>query len=509
MFMNCGELESISSSELSSIVPSSSDTIDQSASHEVAPIPIADLMCPIQTLNPSLKSTPSFNSKKKISSISLNGSIEIYWDWEVLRDKGAPDLKLNKNLAFNSNSIDGPPRFYKTEYGEKFAILPMSISYRSPIGANDLPSRALTSSDIVFDSSKTSQATNGKYNHKGHGSGWFSGNCSEADYDNQMWIYGLWSSDGVKFDALAHHEFYPKTCPTATTSAWVNSIHHLTSTDSGATFSPKPYVPYYETGKSNSDRLVIIPKPSGYVNQEPLYNFGFYHPSNIVKEGEFYYAIVMINMLTGRIKTNGTKKEALVNGGFAMIRTKNTSVPGGWDIYSNRGWHKMSAGGYIGMGGYITPKIFLEHKSNSPYSDYPAGGQNMTYSLVQHQETGQWVAFGYSNQGATTVSYSLTDSLHTPKWGAITPVIGAPSIPAMGYPSIASQDSPGYVFQFIDNEPYLYFMAPNREAEVPGTLLNYVIKSGLSKQKPHVDFKISNNLASRSIWRVKLKVKTK
>ncbi len=511
-FINCSELNP---SEYSAIINSESPGGETAPSPTPVTPPVPPTPNPVLNCNnPAEANNPLCQKAAKvISTITVDGDYEIYWDWEKHHDKSAPILRASEHVSFNSNTIDGPPRFFKDNSGERFAIMPMSVNYRVPINTQGYPARALASTDIVFNSSITQRSPSGQYYHRAYEDGvWLSGSCSEADYDNQIWIFGLWSANGINFDALAHQEFYPKTCPEGTTHAWVNSVIHLSSSDGGDSFRPKPYTPYNETGQSNSNRLVLIPKPSGLVDQDNMFTYGFYHPSNIVQEDDYYYSIVMINMLTGELKTNQqdpSKKESLVNGGFAMIRTQDTSVPGGWAIYTDTGWQTMNANSYIGMGGAINPKIFLEHPSNSPYSNYPSGGQNMTYSLVQHTETKEWLAFGYSNQGGTTVQYSLTQSLSQPNWGDITPVLGVPAIPAIGYPSISSEVSDGFVYQFIDNEPYLYFVAQNKDTVREGSMLYNLIQSGKLKQKPGVDYEVSDDIISRSVWRVKLKVETK
>jgi hypothetical protein len=419
-----------------------------------------------------------------ITGISTTGAVELAWDWEVYHDPQAKQLTYTKSGTMPTNTLDGPARFFRNASGGLFVLAPMGVNYRIPLNSDFRPQRALNAGDRIFDSTITTAAANGQYYHVGYGQNWLSGSCVQADYDNLYWVYGLWSADGTNFSALTHHEFYPGVCPENTTAPWIAAVGHMTSNNGGASFLPSAYTPYGSGGKSNASRLVLVPRPYQAGDPQKI-TYGFYEPSNIVKEGSYYYALVMTQMWNGQIDSTGA---ALVNGGFSMIRTTNVGRSTGWQIYAD-GWQPLDPNSYIGAN--FQPTLFHQQSSYSPYTTYPAGGQSLGMSLVQHQGTGQWIAVGYSNQGATTVQFTLTNSLASPNWGPIRPISGAPAMPTGAYPAIMSPNSPGYVFQYVDDAPYLYFVSPNNSSYVP---------SGAGRSV--------SSIVSRSYWRIKLAIST-
>lgn len=385
---------------------------------------------------------------------ALSSQPTLVWSWPSLHDPTAPTFTGSNG---SSNTFDAPIKFFRDADGNLFTIAANGVNYRLPFTASFLPARALTSADKLFDSSKTVSAGAGQYFHVGNANGYLSGSCVEADYDNLIWVFGLWSDDGRAFSALAHHEFYPDTCPQGSLAPWITATHHLTSNNGGASFLPAAYTPYAQSGLSNAGRLVLVPRPSG-ANDPQYVTYGFLHPSNIVKEGSYHYATVMGALWTGQVNAQG---HGLNRGGLVMIRTLNPATPGGWQVYTSSGWQAINRAMWQGLGdasGGQGVKLFLEHANYDPYTEYPRGGQNMTYSLVQHLKTGKWIAFGHSNQGATTVQYSVSDSLANPNWGPITVVEGAPVLQSNQYASLVSHGDFGYVFQYVNDTPYLYYV---------------------------------------------------
>jgi len=417
---------------------------------------------------------------REITRIVAEGSIEQVWDWEDYHNPAAITYRGTNGAC---NTFDAPPHFWKDADGNVYCIAANGVNYRVPFTADFKPKRQLSANDIVFNSARTYPADGDRFYHKGYGEMYLAGSCTEADYDNNIWVFSLWTDDGKNIFALGHHEFYPRTCPVGTTAPWINAIHHLSSSDSGRTFLPKAYMPFELSGISNSDRLVLIPKPWDASNPDHI-NYGFYHPSNIVKEGEYYYAAVEGNFWLGTTRGD----YGLHEGGLVLIRTKEVSVPTGWQVYTENGWEAIDHQTYQGSGGQEV-KLWLKHGPYDPYHEYPRGGQLMSFSLVRHINSGKWIALGYSNQGAVTVHYALTNSLSDPDFGPITAVENAPVLNLGQYMSLVSHDSPGQVFQFVNDEAYLYFVAPNNAPQIP-----------LQLQKPVTD------AHSRSLWRVPVRI---
>src|SRR5262249_41054130 len=154
------------------------------------------------------------------------------------------------------------------------------------------------------------------------------------DYDNNIWLYGFWSTGGAVY-SLAHHEYYRYCSPyvananSTVNRYWTSGIHHLSSLDGGNLFLPKPYYPYRLTGKPNSSRLVLVPQPSSAYS-----NFGVYGPmmpSNIAYENGYYYAFADYLEPTDSSSTR-------VRSGIIMYRTTKIESPEGWEVLTASGW---------------------------------------------------------------------------------------------------------------------------------------------------------------------------
>ena len=430
-----------------------------------------------------LTDTLRFNVKELtagILNITANpDSFELVWDWEIYHD---PQAITYSGTNGKCNTFDAPPHFWKDSRENIFCIAANGVNYRVPFNDDFTPQRILTQTDIIFNSAETISADDGKYYHQGYGSGYLAGSCEEFNYDNNIWVFGMWTDDGENIYALGHHEFYPRTCPVGTTAPWINAVHYLTSDDGGTSFRPQPYTPYSQSNERNNSRLILTPQPWDATNPDYI-NYGFYHPSNIVREGNYYYAAVEGNFWLGTLNSSD---HGLHEGGLVLIRTKQPESPLNWQVYTENGWKTVDHNTIQGRNGQEV-KLFLQQSSYSPYDQYPSGGQLLSFSLVQHIDSGQWIVLGYSNQGATTVQYSLSNTLKEPDFSVIKNVENAPVLNLGRYMNLVDHRSPGYVFQYTGNGPYLYFIAPNNDSVIPQQLQNTV----------------SDN-HSRSIWRVLL-----
>jgi hypothetical protein len=127
---------------------------------------------------------------------------------------------------------------------------------------------------------------------------------SEAwgDFGHHQWIGSPFTEDGKVFYALAHSEWYAclqygadpvKGCSVGNNqmSSWVNGITMFASSDGGASWSP--------LGGNNAAHVAFAPSmqyPADWeywTFGENIRNYGFFHPSNIVKENAYYYAVVL------------------------------------------------------------------------------------------------------------------------------------------------------------------------------------------------------------------------
>ena len=113
----------------------------------------------------------------------------------------------------------------------------------------------------------------------------FAGRHSDRpeDYSDRIWIASTWSEDGRTIFALGHDEYqahrHPGRCRFATyAECWWNAIVLLRSDDGGRNFSRV------------GDRPVATIPSRQDIDQG--HSRGFYEPSNIVKRGDAYYALI-------------------------------------------------------------------------------------------------------------------------------------------------------------------------------------------------------------------------
>jgi hypothetical protein len=118
-------------------------------------------------------------------------------------------------------------------------------------------------------------------------------NKTFPQFDYHNWLFSPYILDDHSLVALAHSEWYgclkysddsPLSCKKSRnqTNIWANAITLYQSGDNGASWS----------------RIGIIERPESYpesfkdVWPPKMINFGFFHPSNIIREGNRYYAFV-------------------------------------------------------------------------------------------------------------------------------------------------------------------------------------------------------------------------
>jgi hypothetical protein len=231
----------------------------------------------------------------------------------------------------------------------------------------------------------------------------------EGSYNNRHWLFGKYAlADGSVY-ALAHHEWY-QTMKTVDghpgfngyalfNRRWVNGIKWLKSTNNGASWSQK--------GNLTSADLVVIPEPWSTQSRDTL--FGYFHPSNIVKEGSYYYAFVDSRQLRG-----GTN---LLECGFITIRTDDLEKANSWEFWNGSGWTIISAGSYQGGQGSNQPYIFFKVTGNDPYSADP-GSISMAQAIRYHVPTGMWLLFGSNASLTNCFCYCASATLATPQFEA-------------------------------------------------------------------------------------------
>ncbi|MCB0384691.1 MAG: hypothetical protein KDD43_04795, partial [Bdellovibrionales bacterium] len=369
------------------------------------------------------------------------------------------------HYGFDSKGIpfglwpDGPIHPWKNHRNEIFFNIPHSENYAVRVPDWNRPETWTLVTNKIFDSRLTVPGpTGGQFFHQG-------GHCNthiftEADYDNRLWLMGFWS-EGSVVSAIAHHEWY-RECDrgyiTTANRKWITGIHHLTSSDGGASFLPQAYRPFKDSQVSNGQRMVIVPEPFDVQKGNALY--GFLHPSNIVKEGNYFYATADYREYHGErgdpnhpdFQPNGGAD--VLDSGFVMFRTTNIRSPQGWQLYTPNGWQTMN--GYQGNLGQ-KPYIFFNRRWN-PYLEHHKSTL-MATSLHYHRKSKLWVAFGLDGSKGNTIL--LSRSLANPEWESNGSILiqGLDGSNVVGpYISVIDHDASDRNYVNIDNDIHIYGM---------------------------------------------------
>jgi hypothetical protein len=147
-----------------------------------------------------------------------------------------------------------------------------------------------------------------------------------ADFDDATWLDSFYSIDGKKVVALGHMEYHGDEhrgmCSGKDTiPCWYNAATFHTSQDGG-----------YHFGSPKAPANFVLGLPYKYqVNQGPE---GYSIDTNIVKAGDWYYAMVTSWPWPPNCGSGKGQRPCLVPGGAAPIRTANILDPSSW-----RGWN--------------------------------------------------------------------------------------------------------------------------------------------------------------------------
>lgn len=298
---------------------------------------------------------------------------------------------LSDGLTSYGLWIDGSPHPYRDGAGDTYILIPHSENYRFKVNSWD------------------------------NGAGWvLSGptltgarNTLESAYNNRNWIFGVFAN-GNTVRALIHHEWYYGTKTVdgiagfnsgayGGNKRWVNAISWATSSNGGASFST--------SAATNSSRLVLVPEPWGVQQKDHM--FGFFHPSNIVQEGSYYYAAV-------------EQRSLAVGGGSAicgvsLVRTTNLASPTGWQFWNGSSWTTVDHNSYQGNASAQVPHRFFE-VTDDFYSLPNIYNSHMGQSLRYHTPSGQWVMFGFAGGLTSRFAYSTSATLANPQFNTLNPI---------------------------------------------------------------------------------------
>lgn len=222
----------------------------------------------------------------------------------------------------------------------------------------------------------------------------------QSHYNMSNWIFSPYIQYPNIY-GLTHHEWYPPSQlfwkSTFLTGSFppVWGIGWISSNDGGANWIMKPV---NNNLPSNSARMVLIPEPWSSAYQGKHY--GFAHPSNIVKEGSYYYAFV----------TSLQRKGATDAIGVSMIRTTNLASPSGWQYWGGVSWITVNQNTYQGNNGPQQPYIF--------WQDATGCSHLYATNVRKHAESGKWIILGSEFcqpvNGFNQATFATLDSLANP-----------------------------------------------------------------------------------------------
>ncbi|MBV9287423.1 MAG: hypothetical protein JO288_06305 [Hyphomicrobiales bacterium] len=258
------------------------------------------------------------------------------------------------------------------------------------------------------------------------------GSPNPEDYSDRVWIASTWSEDGRTIFALGHDEYqahrHPGRCRFSTyLECWYNAIVLLRSDDGGRTFARV------------GDRPVASIPIRQDVDQG--HNRGFFEPSNILKRGDAYFALI-------RAGSEGAQQA-----GTCLFRTDDLSRPESWRFYDGQGFSAN-----------VDP--YRDDVSQAKPCAPLQGLKGMVGSVVYAEDFDAYVAvsdFGSQKPGESGFYYSVsTDLIHWSEGRLFLPLATtwthACDQDHFAYPSLIDVDSPSRNFDVVGNEPYLYFV---------------------------------------------------
>jgi hypothetical protein len=239
----------------------------------------------------------------------------------------------------------------------------------------------------------------------------------EQDYDHRIWIFGVYA-DGANVYGIGHHEWYYDRVTVDGHPGFNNQMNHkwvtspiwIKSTNNGAALSwaTKTYTSYTTTGTPNPARLYMTPEGYGVQSYDTLY--GWQHPSNIVKEGSYYYSFVDANNLVGAA-------DALLDVGFSLIRWDDLDDPTSVEYWNGSGWTARNIASYQGNNAAQQPYLFFEVNDFDPYTEF-GRTDRMAQSLRWHWPTQQWLLFGYDGRVNPSFVFTRSKTLANPQFEA-------------------------------------------------------------------------------------------
>jgi hypothetical protein len=197
----------------------------------------------------------------------------------------------------------------------------------------------------------------------------------ESHYNNKNWIFSVWQENNLLV-GLTHHEWYRSTetingIPgfNVASTPWIASIGWTTSWNGGSSWTMQPT-------SNGSGRMIVVPEPSGWTPIQQT--FGFMHPSNIVKEGNYYYVFTS----TFNFSRDGQSKRH----GVVLLRTITLTTTLNWQYWNGSGWSVVDHNTYQGNFGPQMPHVFWAREDHCSHL--------YAMNVRKHKASGKWITLG-------------------------------------------------------------------------------------------------------------------
>jgi hypothetical protein len=302
----------------------------------------------------------------------------------------------------------------------------------------DAPFRAFRRRDgrvVAFASADTSQTYVGDtlltIRHSCHSSLRSAHDPDPAKYDGDRFLTSTWTDDGINVFGLVHDEYHAdrfKLCVrVAPLACWYNTIIAVASHDGGQTFSAA--APPQVVAAANMKQ-----------DAEPYRHRGFFNPSNILKDGAYWY--VMSNTTGG-----GAQKP-----GLCLFRSDNIANPARWRAWDGKAFEANAIDPY---------RDDLENYAPCQPVEWLA----TIGSVSKHKPSDRFLAvFDWPDaehpRGQIAYSWSK-DLIH---WQPPRTLLNVPGMSSpdcrdtsrYGYPAVADPNADGRNFDAIGDNPYLF-----------------------------------------------------
>jgi hypothetical protein len=270
-----------------------------------------------------------------------------------------------------------------------------------------------------------------------------------SKFSYHQWIGSTYTEDGKTIYALIHNEYYGSNayvpCLQGGVACWYNAITLAVSTDSGAS---------YHAAAAPPDNLVAS---APYLFEAGAGPYGFFNPSNIIKDKDGYYYAYMREHFYRKGDTGA---------GICVMRTKDLSDASSWRAWDGKDFTVS----------FINPYLKPDEAKSAPGCVLiPAepGLGVMNESVTFNTYLNRYVMVGFTadhinGREVWGVFYSFSNDLVHWQPRKLLQEVKAPWTYKPGdpdyyeYPSLVDPDSPSRNFDITGKHAYVYLTRFNK-----------------------------------------------